>query len=286
MQEKINHRENHYTVSSGYVSNLKSWPVEDRSTTAHSTIFGLEMLKKDIIVENSQDNLQSNGDYLETKSESYNKISNNEQLLHFENSINDSDVKSDHLLKPMKRDNNGDCMPHNNAYCLPIVNSSRAFGTTGSSIPAKQGNRALLSGNCAEIQIRAEDLTRGTCSVPEGSSRTGVDRTQSDEGNEKKRKRRGRNKKRKGRSTEEDVEGLQEQYVSHGPVFELIFRSKNLASCTKLLRADTTVLFIASLGTFYYCYILIISLQALSFSEQTLLCFILLDWDLLITVTL
>jgi hypothetical protein len=214
IQRAINRMEDHYTVSSGDDSNLKSGSVECTSTKSDSTIPGSETINKDIIVKNSEGNLQSNIDDFGIKSEHYDMLTNNELVLPFENSINDSDVKSGHLLKPLKNENNEYCMPYDNSFCLPIINNSKEFETVHSTEPAKQENLTVLSTNCEEVC--AEDLIRRTPgSEHEGSFPLSAECTQYDEINERKRKRKHRNKKRKGRSTEEDIERLQAEYVFH-----------------------------------------------------------------------
>jgi hypothetical protein len=170
------------------------------------------MLNKDMIVKNSEDNLQSYVDDLGIKSEYYNKLTNNELVLPFEKSIRDSGAKSDHLLNPLRNGNNEDCMPHDNILYLPVINNSREFETMCSTIATEQENRDVLSGNREEMC--AEDLIRRICG-PEGSSSLSVECTQYDEINERKMERKQKNKKRKRRSTEEDIERLQAEYVHH-----------------------------------------------------------------------
>jgi hypothetical protein len=214
IQRIINNKEDHYTAFSGDVSNFKSGSVEGTSTNSDSTIFGLEILNKVTNVKNSEDNLQSDVDDFGIKSEHYNKLTNKEQVLPFENSINDSDVKSCHLLKSLRNDNNDYFMPHDNLLCLPIVNNSREFKTACSTVPAKQENPTVLSGNC-EVGC-AEDLIQRTCDTePKGSFPLSVECAQYDEANERKKKRKHRNKKRKGRLTEVDIERLESEYVFH-----------------------------------------------------------------------
>jgi hypothetical protein len=214
IQRIINHTEDHYAVPSGDVTNFKSVSVVGTSTKPDSIIFGLETLNKDIIVKNSEDNLQSDVDYLGVKSGHYNKLTNNELPLPFENSINDSDVKSGHLLKSLRNDNNDYFMSHDNLFCLPVVNNSGQFETTCSTVPTKQENRTVLPGNCEERCT--EDLIRRTCdSELKGSFPLSMQCTQYDEITGRKRKRKHRNKKRKGRSTEEDIERQETEYVFH-----------------------------------------------------------------------
>ncbi|XP_033610479.1 uncharacterized protein LOC111872201 [Cryptotermes secundus] len=193
--------EDNYTMSSGSVSNLKSEAVEGTSAQSDSTIFGLETVNKDIIVKSSEGNLQSNIDDFGIESEHYDMLTNNEIVLPFGNSINDSEIKSGDLLKPLKNENNDYCMPHDNSFCLRIIDNSEELETVYPTVTAKQENRTVLSRNC---EVRgAEDLIQRTCGTePEGSFPLSVDFTQYDEVNERKRKRKRRNKKRKGRSTE------------------------------------------------------------------------------------
>jgi hypothetical protein len=209
IQQLINHARDNCTSSSGDVSQLKSGSVEDTSINSNSTVFESKMINKDTTVNNSEDNLQSHLGDLETKSEHYKKLTNNEPLLPFENSINDSDVKPEHLLKPLKNDNNEDFVLHDNAFCLSISNYNKEFDTECSTIPAKQGNHTVLLGNCEQTRVCADDLIRRTCSKPKGSSPLSVECTQCNDVN--KRKRKHRNKTRKGRSTQGDIEGLQEE---------------------------------------------------------------------------
>jgi hypothetical protein len=148
-------------------------------------------------------------------------FSNNELVLPFENSINTSHVKSVHLLKPLKNESNDYCMPHDNSFCLPVVDISREFEIVYSTVPAKEEDRTMVPRNCEEVC--AEDLIQRTCgSEPEGSFPLSVECTQYDEINETKRKRKHRNKKRKGRSTKEDIERLQTEYVFHTAWFSVL----------------------------------------------------------------
>lgn len=209
----ISHMEDNYTMSSGSVSNLKSGAVEGTSTKSDSTIFGLETINKDIIVKSSEGKMQSNINDFGIESEHYDMLTKNEIVLPFGNSINDSEVNSGDLLKSLKNENNDYCMPHDNSFCLPIIDNSGALETVYSTVSAKQENRTVLSRNCEEIC--AEDLIQTTCgSEPEGSFPLSVKCTQCDEVNGKKRKRKHRKKKRKGRSTE-GIERLQAEYVFH-----------------------------------------------------------------------
>jgi hypothetical protein len=139
-------------------------------------------------------------------------LTNNELVLPFENSVNDSDVKSGHLLKPLKNENNDYCMLHDNSFCLPIADNSRESETVYSTVSAKQEDRTVLPKNCEEMC--AKNLIRSSCSPePEGSLPLSVECTQYDEANKRKKKKNHANKKRKGKPTEEDIERLQVEYV-------------------------------------------------------------------------
>lgn len=159
------------------------------------------MINKDVTVNKSEDNLQPQLGDVETRSELYNKLTHNELLPPFENSINDSDVKPEHLLKPLKEGNNEDFVLRDNLLCLSTSNYSREFDTGCSTVSATQGNRVVLSGDCEQTRVCAEDFIR--------SSPLSVGCTEYKEANRKKKKQ--RNKTRKGRSTKEDVERLQEE---------------------------------------------------------------------------
>jgi hypothetical protein len=193
MRRLINHSEGQ---SAGAGSKLERGTVKERSSNPNWEDFALG---KDASGKNAEDNLEPRVGGSGTGSEGHKEL-----FSPLGNSVSNSGVERGQLLKPQKRAVGEDFTPQDTASRLPRITCSRES-------PAAQGSPSELSADCQQVAARADDSAGRTCSGAEGSFPLSAERAQGDDVN--KRKRKHRNKTRKERSTEEDAEGLQDEYV-------------------------------------------------------------------------